>query len=133
MIRVVGAVIVRDGHVLCARRGPGQSAAGLWEFPGGKVEPGESDSEALRREVREELCCEVQVGDFITSTRHRTPSGGVELTTYFCTVVAGEPAATEHECLLWLDPLRLQELDWAPADVPTMQSVVALHAAGGVS
>ena len=63
LIDVVGAAIVRDGKVLCARRGNGKSLAGYWEFPGGKVKPGESRREALRREIEEELLCEVTIAD----------------------------------------------------------------------
>ena len=67
-INVVGAVIVRDGLILCAQRGPGGNLAGMWEFPGGKIEPGESPRDALVREIDEELRCEVVVGDEVTTT-----------------------------------------------------------------
>lgn len=116
-IEVVGAVIVRDGRILAARRGPGMSLAGMWEFPGGKIEPGESPEEALRRELVEELGCTVEVGDRVTSTDH----GPVTLTTYYCRVVDGMPHPSEHSELRWLESDGLEKLDWAPADIPAVQ------------
>ena len=71
LIDVVGAAIVRDGKVLCARRGNGKSLAGYWEFPGGKVRPGESRREALRREIEEELLCEVTIADEVCTSIQR--------------------------------------------------------------
>ncbi|MDL9978093.1 (deoxy)nucleoside triphosphate pyrophosphohydrolase [Microbacterium candidum] len=116
-IEVVGAVIVRDGRILAARRGPGMSVPGVWEFPGGKIEPGETPEEALRRELVEELGCTVQVGDRVTSTDH----GHVTLTTYYCRLVEGMPHPFEHSELRWLAPDALADLDWAPADIPAVQ------------
>ena len=122
-VRVVGAVIVRDGLVLCARRGPG-TQSGRWEFPGGKVEPGESERAALVREIVEELRCGVHVEDEVTTTRFEDDDGIVTLTTYYCTVVSGDPVPTEHSELRWLRPAELPQLDWAPADVPAVLLVV---------
>ncbi|WP_246086864.1 (deoxy)nucleoside triphosphate pyrophosphohydrolase [Nocardioides humi] len=124
-IEVVGAVIVRDGLVLCARRGPGGEAGGMWEFPGGKVEPGESPQAALAREIREELGCVVEVGDLVTTTRHVGSAAVVELSTYWCRVVAGTPEPTEHAAVRWLPAARLGELEWAPADVPAVELVIS--------
>ncbi len=125
-IVVVGAVIVRDGLVLCARRGPG-AAAGLWEFPGGKVEPGEDPRAALVREIAEELACAIQVGDELTTTRHEAGAAPVVLTTYWAVLVAGEPEPVEHVGLVWLPPDRLHDLDWAPADLPTVDLLQGKH------
>lgn len=125
-IEVVGAVIVQDGLVLCAQRGPGGEAGGMWEFPGGKVEPGESAPAALAREIHEELGCVVDVGDLVTTTRHAGSSVVVVLSTYWCRVVSGTPVPTEHAAIRWLPVGRLGELDWAPADVPTVGLVEAV-------
>lgn len=122
-IDVVGAVIVRDGLVLCAQRGPGGPLAGLWEFPGGKVEPGESPRDALRREIQEELGCRVHVGAEVTTTTHVYDFGEVRLTTYRCELVDGTPRLTEHAALIWLTPAELERLAWAPADVPAVRLV----------
>lgn len=81
-ITVVGAVIVRVGLVLCARRGSGMSQEGLWEFPGGKVEPGEEPTEALVREIREELGCGIRVLEPVTTTTHAYDFGAVTLSTF---------------------------------------------------
>ncbi|MEV8266964.1 (deoxy)nucleoside triphosphate pyrophosphohydrolase [Microbacterium sp. NPDC076911] len=124
-INVVGAVIVRDDEVLCAQRGPAGSLAGMWEFPGGKIEPGETAHDALQREIVEELECEVAVGDEVTTTRHEYEFGIVTLTTFYCKLVAGTPRLTEHAEVRWLAPGALHALDWAPADIPAVKRIVA--------
>jgi 8-oxo-dGTP diphosphatase len=122
-IDVVGAVIVRDGLVFCAQRGPGSALGGMWEFPGGKLEPGESAEAALEREIREELACRVIVGDEITSTAYEYEFGIVHLTTYYCELAEGEPAISEHKAALWLPPSMLDSIEWAPADMPAVDLV----------
>lgn len=123
-ITVVGAVIVDDGRILAARRGPGKAQAGLWEFPGGKIEPGETPEQALRREIREELDCWIEVGDRLTRTEHRYDFGVVDLTTYWCTLAGGEPSAIEHSELRWVDADEITRLTWAPADVAAVQRIL---------
>lgn len=125
-INVVGGVIIREGLVLAVRRGPKQSLPGMWEFPGGKIEEAESPQEALAREVREELLCEIDVRDFITTTAHDYPFGTVVLSTYFCEVLDGDPQLTEHAEMAWLAPTEFLTIDWAPADIPTVDLVVEL-------
>jgi 8-oxo-dGTP diphosphatase len=123
---VVGAVIRDDaGLVLCALRGPGRALAGLWEFPGGKVGAGEPPEAALVREIREELTCEIVVRALLVDHTHAYPGVTVRLRTYEARVVAGEPRALEHAELRWLSPAALGELDWAPADVPTIARLLA--------
>lgn len=124
-IIVVGAVIVRDGKVLCAQRAPGSTLAGMWEFPGGKVEPTESPEEALRREIAEELGCAIEVDAKVTTTAHAYSFGVVELTTYYCQLSGGVPRPAEHAVLAWLAPRELERLEWAPADIPAVQLVTA--------
>lgn len=117
VIRVSGAAILRDGKILCARRPEGKNLAGKWEFPGGKLEPGEDHREALAREIREELGCEVEVGDQICTTQNDYEFGVVELVTFWCTLKPGEePKRIEHAGLRWMDPEDMPSLDWAPAD-----------------
>ena len=127
-IDVVGAVIVDGGLVLCAQRGPGGDAGGMWEFPGGKVEPGESAAVALAREIHEELGCVVEVGDPVTTTRHVGASVVVVLSTFWCRIASGTPVPVEHAAIRWLPTDQLDELAWAPADVPAVELVTA-HAA----
>jgi 8-oxo-dGTP diphosphatase len=124
-IRVVGAVIVEDGEILCAQRGPAGSLAGLWEFPGGKIEPGETPQGALEREIAEELQCQVVVGAEVTTTRHEYEFAIVTLTTFYCVLVDGTPNLTEHADVRWLPPHSLDTLDWAPADVPAVDRIVS--------
>lgn len=119
-INVVGAVILREGLVLCAQRGPQGSLAGLWEFPGGKIEQGESPRAALIREIDEELGCAVEVGELVETTTHEYDFGVVTLTTFYCDLVSGTPVMTEHSDVRWLSPADLGQLDWAPADVPAV-------------
>lgn len=123
-IDVVGAVLLRDDTVLAARRGPSMALPGLWEFPGGKIEDGESPRDALVRELHEELLCTVQVGDQVETTTHEYDFGVVTLTTYFATLADGEPHATEHSELRWIPTAELRTVEWAPADLPAVDHVI---------
>ena len=120
-IRVVGAVLVHDGRVFAAKRGPGKSMAGYWEFPGGKVEADETPEEALARELREELKVDVTVGEFIVTATHEAGTAVIELSTYLCTIIEGVPVLTEHEEFRWLPVSELSDVEWAPADIPTVE------------
>ena len=112
----MGAAIVRDGRVLAARRTFPAEAVGRWEFPGGKVEPGETPETALVREITEELGCTVAVsgwlpGEVAIGHRH-------VLTVALCRLVSGEPDPTEHDEVRWLGPDDLGSVDWLEPDVP---------------
>lgn len=124
-IAVVGAVIVRDGEVLCAQRGPDGTLPGLWEFPGGKIESNETPREALVREINEELLCEVVVGDEVATTTYEYEFAIITLTTFYCDLIAGDPQLTEHAEVRWLRPTDLHALPWAPADVPAVEAIQA--------
>ena len=124
-IHVVGAVITQDGLVMCAQRGPDGYLPGLWEFPGGKIERGESKQDALVREITEELGCSIDVGNEITTTTHVYEFGEVTLTTYYCDLVDGTPTLTEHVAIMWLRPDELDTIPWAPADVPAVALIRA--------
>lgn len=124
-INVVGAVIVRNDEILCAQRGLGGSLGGMWEFPGGKIESGETPRQALEREIQEELLCAVTVADEVTSTTYEYDFGIVTLTTFYCELVDGEPQLTEHEDAKWLKRDELSTLEWAPADIPAVEIIQA--------
>lgn len=123
-IHVVGAVILSRGQVMCVQRGPHGALPGLWEFPGGKIESGETPQRALKREIHEELRCEITVGEAVTTTTHEYDFGVVHLTTFFCELTRGEPQLTVHSEIVWSDPADLQDLAWAPADVPAVELIV---------
>ena len=127
-IDVVGAVLVRDDTVLAAQRGPTMALAGLWEFPGGKIEADETPQEALARELHEELLCTATIGDHVETTSYTYDFGTVTLTTYFATLEDGEPRATEHAELRWIPVADLRSVDWAPADVPAVERVIQVLA-----
>ncbi|GAA5090786.1 (deoxy)nucleoside triphosphate pyrophosphohydrolase [Microbacterium yannicii] len=127
---MVGAVIMRNGTVLCARRGPSGSLPGHWEFPGGKIERDETAKAALEREIAEELECTVDVGNELTTTVHKYDFGVVTLTTFWCELLEGSPRLTEHAEVRWCSPSELEGLDWAPADIPAMRMIVAAADSG---
>lgn len=122
-VEVVGAVIFREGKILCAKRGSEGLLPGLWEFPGGKVEPAESKREALAREIREELESEIEVGAEIECTTYDYDFATVTLTTFSCALVSGEPQKSEHSELRWLEPRELSTIEWAPADIPAVARI----------
>lgn len=111
--RVVGAAIMFGGCVLAARRRAPAALAGLWEFPGGKVEAGESDAQALVRECREELSVEIAVGELIGTAQ--LDDGG-ELAIYLAEHLIGFPEPHHHEETRWVAPAALAALEWVPAD-----------------
>jgi 8-oxo-dGTP diphosphatase len=113
---VVGAAIVRDGRVLTARRTAPASAAGRWEFPGGKVEPGETEAESLVREIVEELGVRVTVDGWLAGEQ---PVGQrYVLRIALASLDDGEPAATEHDQVRWLAAGELDDVDWLDSDRP---------------
>ncbi len=123
-IFVVGAVIVNEGKILCAQRGVSKSLPLKWEFPGGKIESGETPEEALKREIHEEMNCQVEIGDHVEDTIYEYDFGIVHLTTYYCRLIEGTPTFTEHVAIKWLPRAELITLDWAPADIPAIQKIM---------
>jgi len=127
-VDVVGAVIFnKKNEVLCALRSQTMSLPGMWEFPGGKIEAGETPEQSLAREIKEELSCSIQVGELIADNTHEYPTVIVRLITYRATILEGTPIPTEHEKLIWLPIAQLDSLEWAAADLPTIQKLKALH------
>ncbi|GGI01870.1 (deoxy)nucleoside triphosphate pyrophosphohydrolase [Mammaliicoccus vitulinus] len=123
-IEVVGAVIFSDNKVLCAQRNENMSLPLMWEFPGGKVEQDESEVDALKREINEEMLCDLEVGDKITSTAYEYDFGIVNLHTYKCKLKEKIPTLTEHKSIKWLNIHELESLEWAPADIPAVKIIV---------
>ncbi|WP_081580932.1 (deoxy)nucleoside triphosphate pyrophosphohydrolase [Bifidobacterium asteroides] len=124
---VAGGAILENGLILCAQRGPGRTLEGCWEFPGGKIKPGESPSEALRREIFEELDCTVRVLEPVCTTMYTYPFGRIALCIQLCRLTQGRPQRSEHRALRWLAPADLPSLNWAPADRPAVAILTAVN------
>jgi 8-oxo-dGTP diphosphatase len=122
-VPVVCAVIVRSGQIMLAQRPPGKKLGGLWEFPGGKVEPGEAHEAALHRELQEELGCSVRITKALTPFVHSYDWGSIELIPFVCELEAEspEPHLHEHTALAWVERGELPSYALAPADVPVVE------------
>lgn len=124
VIRVVAAALVRDGRVLACRRRPSLARGGLWELPGGKVEPGEADAHALARELQEELGLLVSVGEVLAESLHDYGDIAIRLVALAC-AGDGEPLLRDHDAVRWLAADELHTVTWAPADLPLLDAVAA--------
>jgi 8-oxo-dGTP diphosphatase len=122
---IVGAAIVVDGRVLACERSEPPEVAGRWEFPGGKVEPGETDEEALVRECAEELGVQVGIGDRV-GRDVPLAHGRALLRVWFAELIEGEPRPLEHSDLRWLAPDELDSVPWLPADAPIVAELAAV-------
>lgn len=127
MIDVVCGII-RDerGRLLAGLRQQGKHLGGLWELPGGKVDPGETPEEALVRELREELGIEVEVGLALEPVSWHYESGSIRLLSYACEIRSGELTPMSHERIEWIGLSELEAIEWAPADVPVLRQVRSL-------
>lgn len=114
-VRVVAAIIIRDGKVFATQRGYGQWQ-GWWEFPGGKIEAGECPQEALVREIREELEAEIQVGELIETIEWDYPDFHLTMHCFVCSLVSESMHLNEHEDSAWLTRDTLHSVKWLPAD-----------------
>jgi 8-oxo-dGTP diphosphatase len=130
-VDVVGAVILNEANeILCALRSQKMSLPGLWEFPGGKIELNETPEQSLIREIQEELSCTIKVGELVADATHDYPAITVRLITYLAKIIDGVPLASEHEQLVWLPVHQLFTLEWAPADLPTLEALTTLNING---
>jgi len=128
IIKVVGAILIKEGRILCAQRGGEKSLPFLWEFPGGKIEQGESPHQALIRELSEELLIEVELeATIFDAVSYEYDFGVVNLTTIIGKLKSGEPVLTEHQEIRWLSPAELFEVEWAPADIPIVKQLSKMH------
>ncbi|WP_088362015.1 (deoxy)nucleoside triphosphate pyrophosphohydrolase [Bacillus cereus] len=123
-ISVVGAVIFNENNeVLCALRSPTMTLPNYWEFPGGKINNGEEPQVALVREIKEELGCSITVDEKVEEIEYEYETIIVHLTTYKAQILEGIPKALEHTELKWVRVKDLNNLNWAPADIPTVESL----------
>lgn len=116
IINVVAAAIEKDGKIFCAQRPEGKSLGGYWEFPGGKLEEGESPEEALIREIYEELNSKIEIISFVNEASYDYDFGTVVMKTFHAKLVCGNLDLLEHQDSVWLEPSRLKTLNWAPVD-----------------
>ena len=121
-IRVVAAVIRKNDRIFATQRGYGEFKDG-WEFPGGKIEPGETPQQALVREIREELETEIRVGDLIDTIEYDYPTFHLSMDCFWCEIVEGSLELKEHEAAKWLDRESLYTVDWLPADVGLIEKM----------
>lgn len=121
-IEVVAALIKQENKVLATQRGYGEWKDG-WEFPGGKIEAGETPEEALHREILEELAVEVEVQSRLVTVEYDYPQFHLTMHCYWCRLLKGEPTLLEHEAARWLTRDQLDSVDWLPADLEVVAAI----------
>lgn len=121
-IEVVAAIIIQDGRLFATQRGYGEWKD-WWEFPGGKIEPGESPKDALKREIREELATEIEVGNLLTTVEYDYPKFHLTMHCYLCDIIRGQLSLLEHEDARWLTKDELDGVKWLPADVEVIKAL----------
>lgn len=121
-IKVVAAVIRKDNMVFATERGYGEFKD-MWEFPGGKIEPGEDSKSALKREIKEELDTTIEVEDYIDTIEYEYPTFHLSMECYWCSVKEGKLTLLEHENAKWLDKDTLLSVNWLPADLTIIDKV----------
>ena len=126
-IRVAAAVIKASDDkaepiIFATQRGYGEFKGG-WEFPGGKIEAGETPQEALKREIKEELDTEISVGDFIDTIEYDYSTFHLSMDCFWCQIVSGNLVLKEHEAAKWLTKEKLDSVDWLPADITLIDKI----------
>lgn len=121
-VRVVAAIIINDGKVFATQRGYGEFKDG-WEFPGGKIDAGETPEEALVREIKEELDTEVEVKELLETVEYDYPKFHLSMDCFICKIKAGELVLKEHEASQWLTKETLDSVEWLPADLGLIEKI----------
>lgn len=122
VIRVVAAIIIDSGKVFATQRGYGEFKDG-WEFPGGKIEPGETPEAAIVREIKEELETEVEVIELLDTVEYDYPNFHLSMDCFICKIKSGDLVLKEHEAARWLTKERLYSVDWLPADLGLIEAI----------
>ncbi len=124
-VHVVAAIIENEQkEIFCALRSPEMTLPNYWEFPGGKIEKGETKQEALRREILEELDCVIEVYEHVEDTTYEYEKIIVRLETFMAKIISGTPNLKEHADMKWISRHELKSLNWAPADIPAIDRLV---------
>lgn len=121
-IRVAAAIIIHENKIFATQRGYGEFKDG-WEFPGGKIEEGETPVQALIREIREELDTEIEVGELFDTVEYDYPAFHLSMDCFLCTVKSGNLVLKEHEASKWLSRETLNSVDWLPADIELVKKL----------
>ena len=121
-IEVVAAILHRNGAYFATQRGYGEFE-GMWEFPGGKIEPGESREVALKREIQEELGVNIAIENLLCTTEYDYPSFHLMMHCYLCSIASGEIELREHKSARWLRPEELGSVEWLPADKELLEKL----------
>ena len=121
-VKVVAAIIIHNNRIFATQRGYGDFKDG-WEFPGGKIEPGETPQQALVREIKEELDTEIEVGDYLETVEYDYPAFHLSMDCFFCTIKMGDLVLREHEAAKWLTVETLYDVDWLPADKVIIEQI----------
>ena len=124
VIEVAAAIIYKDGAYFATQRGYGEFE-GMWEFPGGKIEPGESNEVALKREIQEELGIDITIDEFLCTTNYDYPSFHLTMHCYICSIETGEIVLREHKSARWLTTETLNNVEWLPADKELLEKLRA--------
>ena len=122
-IKVVAAVIEKDRKIFATQRGYG-IYKDWWEFPGGKIEPGETPEEALAREIKEELATEILVGDYLTTVEYDYPEFHLSMDCFICRIISGDLTLLEHESATWLSVDNMWQVNWLPADIQVVEAII---------
>lgn len=123
-IKVIAGIVKDQDRILITRRGPKEVFAGWWEFPGGKIEFGESHEECIRRELEEELDILVSVGDFCEESFHDYGNMKVKLKAYYCKILSGDLEMRVHDKYKWIKAEELLNYELLPADIPIAEKIM---------
>ncbi|SHH24036.1 8-oxo-dGTP diphosphatase MutT [Clostridium grantii] len=123
MKKVTAAIIIKNNLILIAQRGKNEKLAGKWEFPGGKIEANETPQQCLKREIKEELDLEIQVGKFFDESIYTYPNGKIKLLAYFAEIVNGDIKLSVHDEVKWVSINEIETFDSAPADILLVQKL----------
>lgn len=125
-INVVAAIIIKDQKIFATQRGYGEFKNG-WEFPGGKIESGESPEHALEREIREELDAKIRVGELFETIEYDYPNFHLSMKCFLCSLISDQLTLREHEAAKWLTKENLSSVEWLPADITIIDKLKSLN------